>query len=57
MDTILINSKNSKTSDPHKLLLNFSEKIKLKRSYKYVALSSLGIYYTLKKIKESYKKT
>ena len=35
MDTIFINSKNSKTSDPHKLLLNLSEKINLKRSYKY----------------------
>ena len=56
MDTIFINSKNSKTSDPHKLLLNFSEKINLKRSYKYVALSSLGIYYTLKKIKDPYQK-
>ena len=46
MDTIFINSKNSKTSDPHRLLLNLSEKINLKRSDKYVALSNLSIYYT-----------
>ena len=31
MDTIFMNSKNSKTSDPHKLLLNITVKIDLKR--------------------------
>ena len=30
MDTIFMNSENSKTSDPHRLLLNHSDKIKLK---------------------------
>ena len=30
MDTIFMNPENSKTSDPHKLLLNLSDKIKLK---------------------------
>ena len=43
MDTIFMNSKNSKTSDPHRLLLNFSEKINLKGSDKYVALRNLRI--------------
>ena len=43
MNTILINSKNSKTSDPHRLLLNHTEKANLKRSDKYVALTSLSI--------------
>ena len=38
MDTIFMNSKNSKTSDPHRQLLNLSDKLKLKRSDKYVAL-------------------
>ena len=32
MDTIFVNSENSKTSDPHKLLLNLSDKIDLQRS-------------------------
>ena len=32
MDTIFRNSENSKTSDPHRLLLNLSDKIDLKRS-------------------------
>ena len=55
MNTIFINSENSKTSDTHRLLLNLSDKIKLKRSDKYVALSNLSIYYTWKNIKKSYK--
>ena len=50
-----MNSKNSKTSDPHRLLLNLADKMILKRSDKYVALSSLKIYYTWKNIKKSYK--
>ena len=43
-----MNSENSKTSDPQRLLLNLSDKIGLKRSDKYVALSNLCIYYTWK---------
>ena len=50
-----MNSKNSKTSDPYSLLLNLTDKINLKRSDKYVALSNLSIYYTWKNIKKSYK--
>ena len=55
MDTIFLNSKNSEISDPHRLLLNFTDKINFKRSDKYVALSDLRIYYTWKNIKKSYK--
>ena len=54
MDTILMNSENSKKSDPY-TLFNLSDNINLKRSDKYVALSNLCIYYTWKKIKKSYK--
>ena len=46
-----MNSENSKTSYPHRLLLNLSDKINLKRSDRYVALSNLIIYYTWKNIK------
>ena len=46
MDTICMNSKYSGPSDPHRLLLNVTDKIKLKRSDKYVALSNFSIYYT-----------
>ena len=41
-----MNSGKSKTSDPHRLLLNLTGKINLKKSNKYVALSNLSIYYT-----------
>ena len=50
-----MNSEDTKKSTLHKLLLNLSEKIILKRSDKYVALSNLSIYYTWKNIKASYK--
>ena len=55
MDTTFMNSENSKTSDPHRLLINLSDKINLKRSDKYVALLNLSIYYIWKNIKKSYK--
>ena len=46
MDIIFTNSKSSKTSDPHRLILNPLDKIKLKKSDKNVALSNLNIYNT-----------
>ena len=55
MDTIFINSRNSKISDPHRQLLNISDKIDLKKSDKYVASSNLGIY--MEKYKTTYKNT
>ena len=55
IDTIFMNSANSKTSDLHRLLLKLSYKINLKRSDKYDALSNLSIYYTWKNIKKSCK--
>ena len=47
-----MNSEISNTSDPHRLSLNLSDKINLKRSDKDVALSNLRIYYTWKNIKK-----
>ena len=55
MNIIFLNSENSKTSDPHRLILNLSHKIHLNKSDKYVALSNLSIYYIRKDIKKSYK--
>ena len=46
MNITFMNSRNSKTSDPHRLLFNLSDKINLKRKDKYVALSNVSIYYT-----------
>ena len=55
MDAIFMNSENSKTSDSRRLLPNLLDKVNLKRSHEYVALSNLSIYYTWKNMKKSYK--
>ena len=54
MDTIFMNSKNSRTSDYHILVLKLIDKLDLRRGQKSVALSNLSIYYTWKNIKSSY---
>ena len=41
---IFMNSENSKTSDPRRLLLDLSDKINLKRNDKYTALSKHLLY-------------
>ena len=51
MNTIFENSKNSKTSDPHKVLLNPTDKTDLRRKDKYIASSNFRIYYIWKNIK------
>ena len=51
MHSMFMNSENSKTSDLHRLLLNLSDRAKLKTSDKYIALSNLSIWYTQKNIK------
>ena len=38
--------KNSETSDSHRILLNLTDKIDLRRKDKYIALSNPSIYYT-----------
>ena len=43
-----MNSENGKTSDPHRLLLNLTDKIALRIKNEYFTLSNLSIYYTLK---------
>ena len=43
MNTIFMNSEKSKTSDPNRLLLDFLDKINIKRRDKYVALSNISI--------------
>ena len=48
-----MNTQNSKTSDPHRLLLDLTDKINLRRKDKYIALSDLNLYYTWKIIKSS----
>ena len=54
MDTIFMNSQNSRTSEYHVLFLKLTDKVDLRRGQKTVALSNLSIYYTWKNIKSSY---
>ena len=55
MDTIFINSENSRNSEYHVLLLKLVDKLDLRSSQKSVALPNLSIYYTWRNIKSSYK--
>ena len=54
MDTIFMNSENSKTSEYHVLVLKLTDKLDLRRDQKTVALSNLNIYYTWRNVKSSY---
>ena len=54
MDTIFMNSENSRTSEYHVLVLNLTDKLDLRRGQKTVALSNLSIYDTWKNIKSLY---
>ena len=54
MDTIFMNPKNSHTSQPHVLILKFTDKLDLRRGENRIAVSNRSIHYTCKSIKSSY---
>ena len=54
MDTIIMNSENSKMSKLHVLTLKLTKKLDLIIHEKTIALSNLSIYYTWKNVKSSY---
>ena len=54
METFFMNTKNSKTSEPHGLKYNLIDKLDLKNPNKNMALASLSIYYTWKNVKSIY---
>ena len=54
MDTIFMNSENSKTPKLHILILRLINKFDLRIGKKVIALSNPSIYYTWKNIKSSY---
>ena len=54
MDTIFMNSENSKVSKSHILALKLTNKLDLRIGGKVIALSNLSIYYTWRNIKISY---
>ena len=54
MDTIFMNSENSKTPNPHVLVLKLINKLDLRMGKKVIALPNLSVYYGWKNIKRSY---
>ena len=53
MDTIFMNSENSKTSKLHVLTLKLTNKLDIRLDEDIISLSNLSIYYTWKNIKSS----
>ena len=49
-----MNTENSKTNEPHKFVLNLSQRLDLRSSDKHVALQKLSIYYTWKNVRKKY---
>ena len=54
METFFMNTKNSKTSEPHRFRYNLIDKLDLKNPNKNMALANLSIYYTWRNIKSIY---
>ena len=54
METVFINTLNSKTSESNRFMYQFTDKLKLKNSNKNMALANLSICYTWKNIKSEY---
>ena len=54
METIFMNSENSKASKSHRFRLDLTEKIDLKSPKKNMVLANLSICYTLKNLKSEY---
>ena len=54
MKNKLMNTKNSKTNEPHHFFLNLSQRLDLRRSNKHVVLQNVTIYYTWKNIRKQY---
>ena len=55
MQTTFMNTENSKTNEPHKFVINLSQRLGLKSSNQHVALQNLSIYYTWENIRNQYK--
>ena len=54
METFFMNTKNSKTSEPHRLKYDLIDKLDLKYPNKNMAFGSLSIYYPWKNVKSTY---
>ena len=54
LETISMNTENSKANEPHRFKLDLADKLDLKNSNKSIVLATLSIYYTWKNIKSKY---
>ena len=54
METFFMNTKNSKTSEPHRFKYDLIDKLDLKNPNKNTTLGNLSIYYTWKNVKSTY---
>ena len=54
METIFMNTGNSKTNEPHRFKLDLTDKLNLKNPNKNMTLANLSICYTWKNIKSKY---
>ena len=54
METIFMNTENSKTNETNKFIYEITDKLNLKNPNKNIALVKLSIYYTWKNIKSAY---
>ena len=54
METIFMNTENSKTNESHRFKLDLADKLNLENPKKNIALAYLSIYYTWKNIKSEY---
>ena len=54
METMFMNTLNSKTSESNKFMYQFTDKLNLKNPNKNMALANLSIYCTWKNIKSEY---
>ena len=55
MEVIFINTENNKTNEPHKFVLNLSQRLYLRSSGNHAAIQNLSVYYTWKNIRNQYK--
>ena len=54
METIFMNTENSKTNESHRFRLDLTDNLNLKNPKKDMALANLSIYYTWRNIKTEY---
>ena len=54
METVFMNTLNSKTNESNRFIYQFTDKLNLKNPNKNIALANLSIYYTWKNIKSEY---